>query len=224
MFICIFTMDSVGLHPMKREQVVAEKLLQINAVKLNIQNPFTWASGWKSPIYCDNRKILSYPHVRDFIKSEMTNAVFTEFPDAEVIAGVATAGIPHGALIADLLSLPFIYVRSKPKEHGMGNQIEGVLEAGKKVVVIEDLISTGKSSMEAVEAIKAAGGEVIGLCSVFNYGFDIAADLFSTSGIKTLSLSNYNALLELSLDKQTISLEELEQLKKWRENPSTWGK
>jgi orotate phosphoribosyltransferase len=209
---------------MKRELVVAEKLLQINAVKLNIQNPFTWASGWKSPIYCDNRKILSYPHVRDFIKSEMTNAVFTEFPDADVIAGVATAGIPHGALIADLLSLPFIYVRSKPKEHGMGNQIEGVLEAGQKVVVIEDLISTGKSSMEAVDAIKAAGGEVIGLCSVFTYGFDIAVKLFNDVNIKTLSLSNYNALLELSLDKKTISSEELEQLKTWRENPAAWGK
>jgi orotate phosphoribosyltransferase len=208
---------------MKRELVVAEKLLQINAVKLNIQNPFTWASGWKSPIYCDNRKILSYPHVRDFIKSEMTNAVFTEFPDAEVIAGVATAGIPHGALIADLLSLPFIYVRSKPKEHGMGNQIEGVLEAGQKVVVIEDLISTGKSSMEAVDAIKAAGGEVIGLCSVFTYGFDIAVKLFLDSKIKTLSLSNYNALLELSLEKKTISSDELDQLKTWRENPAAWG-
>jgi orotate phosphoribosyltransferase len=209
---------------MKRELVVAEKLLQINAVKLNIQNPFTWASGWKSPIYCDNRKILSYPHVRDFIKSEMTNVVFTEFPDADVIAGVATAGIPHGALIADLLSLPFIYVRSKPKEHGMGNQIEGVLEAGQKVVVIEDLISTGKSSMEAVDAIKAAGGEVIGLCSVFTYGFDIAVKLFNDVNIKTLSLSNYNALLELSLDKKTISSDELEQLKTWRENPAAWGK
>lgn len=208
---------------MKRELVVAEKLLQINAVKLNIQNPFTWASGWKSPIYCDNRKILSFPHVRDFIKSEMTNAVFTEFPEAEVIAGVATAGIPHGMLIADLLSLPFIYVRSKPKEHGMGNQIEGVLEAGKKVVVIEDLISTGKSSMEAVEAIKLAGGDVIGLCSVFNYGFDIAHKLFEDAGIKTLSMSNYNALLELSLEKNSISETELEQLKTWRENPSEWG-
>lgn len=209
---------------MKRELVVAEKLLQINAVKLNIQNPFTWASGWKSPIYCDNRKILSFPYIRDFIKSEMTNAVFTEFPEAEVIGGVATAGIPHGMLIADLLSLPFVYVRSKPKEHGMGNQIEGVLEAGKKVVVIEDLISTGKSSMEAIEAIKAAGAEVIGLCSVFNYGFDIAQKLFDDAGIKTLSMSNYNALLELSLDKKTISESELEILKKWRENPAEWGR
>lgn len=209
---------------MKREFAVAEKLLQINAVKLNPQNPFTWASGWKSPIYCDNRKILSYPHVRDFIKSEMTNAVFTEFPDAEVIAGVATAGIPHGALVADLLSLPFIYVRSKPKEHGMGNQIEGVLQAGQKVVVIEDLISTGKSSMEAVQAIQASGGEVIGLSSVFTYGFPIAEQLFADAGIKTLSLSNYNALLDLALQKQQITENDLALLKQWRENPSAWGR
>lgn len=208
---------------MKREYAVAEKLLQINAVKLNPQQPFTWASGWKSPIYCDNRKILSYPHVRDFIKSELTNAVFSEFPDAEVIAGVATAGIPHGALIADLLSLPFIYVRSKPKEHGMGNQIEGVLEAGQKVVVIEDLISTGKSSMEAIVAIQAAGGEVIGMSSVFTYGFPVAEKLFGDAGIKTLSLSNYNALIEVALDKKLIAEADVDLLKQWRESPSTWG-
>ena len=209
---------------MNRESAVAEKLLQINAVKLNLQNPFTWASGWKSPIYCDNRKILSYPHVRDFIKSEMTNMVFTEFPEAEVIAGVATAGIPHGALVADLLTLPFVYVRSKPKEHGMGNQMEGVLEQGKKVLVIEDLISTGMSSMQAVEAIQQAGAEVIGICSVFNYGFDIAKNLFENKGIKMISLSNYNALISLSLEKNTITNEDEILLKQWRENPSEWGK
>lgn len=209
---------------MKRELAVAEKLLQINAVKLSPQNPFTWASGWKSPIYCDNRKILSYPHIRDFIKSEMTNAVFTEFPDAEVIAGVATAGIPHGALIADLLSLPFIYVRSKPKEHGMGNQIEGVLNAGQKIVVIEDLISTGKSSMEAVVALQAAGGEVIGLTSVFTYGFPLAEKVFADANIKTISLSNYNALVELALQKNIVTESEVDLLKQWREDPSVWGK
>ncbi|MFZ4752232.1 MAG: orotate phosphoribosyltransferase [Chitinophagaceae bacterium] len=208
---------------MKRELLVAEKLLQINAVKLNSQNPFTWASGWKSPIYCDNRKLLSYPHVRDFIKSELTNLVFTEFPGAEVIAGVATAGIPHGTLVADLLSLPFIYVRSKPKEHGMGNQIEGVLESGQEVVVIEDLISTGKSSMQAIEAIRAAGGKVVGLVSVFNYGFTAAANLFEQEGIRTLSLSHYNALLDLALEKQLIQSSELNLLEKWRENPDKWG-
>jgi orotate phosphoribosyltransferase len=209
---------------MNREFAVAEKLLQINAVKLNLQNPFTWASGWKSPIYCDNRKILSYPHIRDFIKSEMTNAVFTEFPDAEVIAGVATAGIPHGALVADLLTLPFVYVRSKAKEHGMGNQIEGVLEAGKKVVVIEDLISTGMSSMQAVDALQMAGAEVIGICSVFNYGFDVAKNLFESKHIRMLSLSNYNALLELALEKNIIKEGDVSLLKEWRANPSQWGK
>jgi orotate phosphoribosyltransferase len=208
---------------MNREFAVAEKLLQINAVKLNLQNPFTWASGWKSPIYCDNRKILSYPHVRDFIKSEMTNTVFTEFPDAEVIAGVATAGIPHGVLVADLLTLPFVYVRSKPKEHGMGNQIEGVLEPGKKVVVIEDLISTGMSSMQAVEALQQAGAEIIGICSVFNYGFDVAKDLFASKQIKMISLSNYDALVSLALEKNIIDQADESLLKEWRVSPSSWG-
>lgn len=208
---------------MNREFAVAEKLLQINAVKLNLQNPFTWASGWKSPIYCDNRKILSYPHVRDFIKSEMTNTVFTEFPDAEVIAGVATAGIPHGVLVADLLTLPFVYVRSKPKEHGMGNQIEGVLEPEKKVVVIEDLISTGMSSMQAVEALQQAGAEIIGICSVFNYGFDVAKDLFASKQIKMISLSNYDALVSLALEKNIIDKADESLLKEWRVSPSSWG-
>jgi orotate phosphoribosyltransferase len=208
---------------MNREFAVAEKLLQINAVKLNLQNPFTWASGWKSPIYCDNRKILSYPHVRDFIKSEMTNTIFTEFPDAEVIAGVATAGIPHGVLVADLLTLPFVYVRSKPKEHGMGNQIEGVLEPGKKVVVIEDLISTGMSSMQAVEALQQAGAEIIGICSVFNYGFDVARDLFASKQIKMISLSNYDALVSLALEKNIIDQADESLLKEWRVSPSSWG-
>lgn len=208
---------------MKREWVVAEKLLQINAVKLNSQNPFTWASGWKSPIYCDNRRLLSYPHVRDFIKSEMTNLVFSEFPDAEVIAGVATAGIPHGVLVADLLSLPFIYVRSKPKEHGMGNQIEGDLHPGQQVVVVEDLISTGKSSMQAIHALREAGAQIAGLVSVFNYGFQEAQQLFEKEAVQTLSLSNYNALLDLALQKGMIQDSELNLLETWRENPAAWG-
>ena len=208
---------------MTNEKAVAEKLLQIQAIKLSPENPFTWASGWKSPIYCDNRKILSYPHVRDFIKSEMTNTIFTEFPDAEVIAGVATAGIPHGVLVADLLTLPFVYVRSKPKEHGMGNQIEGVLEPGKKVVVIEDLISTGMSSMQAVEALQQAGAEIIGICSVFNYGFDVARDLFASKQIKMISLSNYDALVSLALEKNIIDKADESLLKEWRVSPSSWG-
>ncbi|HNF72375.1 MAG TPA: orotate phosphoribosyltransferase [Chitinophagaceae bacterium] len=207
---------------MKRELAVAEKLLQINAVRLNIQKPFTWASGWRSPIYCDNRRILSFPHVRDFIKSEMTHLIFTAFPEAEVIAGVATAGIPHGVLVADLLSLPFIYVRSKPKEHGMGNQIEGVLEAGQKVVVVEDLISTGKSSMEAIQAVQQAGGIVSGICSVFHYGFEKAETLFNEAGIPVQSLSHYEALMELATERNMFSEGELASLRAWRQSPSTW--
>lgn len=209
---------------MQREQRIAEKLLQIKAVKLQPQEPFTWASGWKSPIYCDNRKILSYPAIRDFVKSELSNLVFTEFPEAEVIAGVATAGIPHGALVADLLKMPFVYVRSKPKAHGMGNQIEGHLEPNKKVLVIEDLISTGKSSMEAIEALRAADAQIEGLCSVFSYGFDVSKELFQKENIPVQSLSNYNALLEVALEQKVIEASDMEVLQTWRENPSAWGK
>jgi len=207
----------------QREQRNAEKLLQSKAVKLQPDQPFTWASGWKSPIYCDNRKTLSYPNIRDFIKSELSNLVFTEFSDAEVIAGVATAGIPHGALVADLLKMPFIYVRSKPKAHGMGNQIEGHLEEGKKVLVIEDLISTGKSSMEAIVALQEAGAKIEGLCSVFTYGFDVSKELFEKENIPVQSLSNYNALLEVALEQKVIQPSDMEILQTWRENPSTWG-
>lgn len=206
------------------EKQVAEKLLQIQAVKLSPAQPFTWASGWKSPIYCDNRKVLSYPYVRDYIKSELSNMVFELYPEAAVIAGVATAGIPHGAMVADQLKLPFIYVRSKPKEHGMGNQIEGVLQPGQPVVVVEDLISTGKSSLEAVQAIRAAGGEVIGMVSIFNYGFDIAVQAFEKAGVPFRSLSNYNALIELAVEKGTVSADEQATLQAWRSAPDVWGK
>ena len=160
--------------------LTAQKLLQAGAVKLSPDQPYTWASGWKSPIYCDNRKLLSFPYVRDFIKSELCSTVFEKFGDAEVIAGVATAGIAWGALIADQLKLPFVYVRPKPKEHGLGNQIEGELGLGKKVVVIEDLISTGKSSLQVVDVINEAGAEVIGMVSIFNYRFTTAAEAFET--------------------------------------------
>lgn len=206
------------------EKQVAEKLLQIQAVKLSPAKPFTWASGWKSPIYCDNRTVLSFPYIRDYIKSELSNTVFESFPEAAVIAGVATAGIPHGALVADQLKLPFIYVRSKPKEHGMGNQIEGVLQPGQPVVVIEDLISTGKSSLEAVQAIRAAGGEVIGMVSIFNYGFDIAVKAFETAGVTYKSLSNYSALIEVAVEKGLVSASEQETLQAWRSAPDVWGK
>ncbi|RPE09085.1 orotate phosphoribosyltransferase [Chitinophaga lutea] len=206
------------------EKQVAEKLLQVQAVKLSPAQPFTWASGWKSPIYCDNRKVLSFPYIRDFIKSELSNVVFETFPDAAVIAGVATAGIPHGALVADQLKLPFIYVRSKPKEHGMGNMIEGVLQPGQPVVVVEDLISTGKSSLEAVQAIRAAGGEVIGMVSIFNYGFDVAVKAFEAAGVPFKSLSNYSALIELAVEKGQVTEAELGTLQAWRAAPDVWGK
>jgi orotate phosphoribosyltransferase len=206
------------------EKQVAEKLLQVQAVKLSPAQPFTWASGWKSPIYCDNRKILSFPYARDYIKSELCNLVFETFPDAAVIAGVATAGIPHGALVADQLKLPFIYVRSKPKEHGMGNQIEGVLQPGQPVVVIEDLISTGKSSLEAVQAIRAAGGVVVGMVSIFNYGFDIAVKAFEAAAVPFHSLSNYGAMIALAEEKGIVSADEIATLQAWRSAPDQWGR
>src|SRR6476659_2885544 len=169
------------LRSMDNKKAVAEKLLQINTIKLSVNNPFTWASGWKSPIYCDNRKILSYPYTRDFIKAEMCNLIFQRYGDSEILAGVATAGIPWGAMAADQLKLPYIYVRPKPKEHGMGNQIEGSYEKGQKVLVIEDLISTGKSSLQVVDVLKNAGIEVVGMVSIFNYGFDVAKNAFEAA-------------------------------------------
>ena len=198
--------------------------MQIKALQINLQQPYTWASGWKSPVYCDNRKVLSYPYVRDFVKSELANMVLEQYPDAEVIAGVATAGIPHGTMAADLLKLPFIYVRSKPKEHGMGNQIEGVLQPGQKVVVIEDLVSTGKSSLEAVEAIRKAGGEVLGMCALFTYGFDAASQAMEAAGVPLHTISNYTALMEVAVDQQLITAEQKQSLEEWRVSPATWGK
>lgn len=208
---------------MTSEKIVAEKLLQINAIRLNVQNPFTWVSGWKSPIYCDNRRILSFPYVRDFIKSEISNIVFSAYPDTDAIAGVATAGIPHGVLVADQLKLPFIYVRSSAKGHGLGNQIEGHLEAGQKVVVIEDLISTGKSSLAACKALQEAGAVVIGLVSVFNYGFDIAVKAFAEAGIPFRSLSNYEVLIDLAAEKGNIAPEDLAALREWRKAPESYS-
>ena len=208
---------------MTNEKAVAEKLLQINAIKLSPQAPFTWASGWKSPIYCDNRKVLSFPYIRDFIKSEMCSVIFEKFPDAEVLAGVATAGIAWGAMAADQLKLPYIYVRPKPKEHGLSNQIEGVLEKGQKVLVIEDLISTGKSSLQVCDVLKAAGAEVVGMVSIFTYGFEIADTAFKTANIPYQSLTNYQTLINLTLDKGIISAEELNALLNWRADPANWN-
>jgi orotate phosphoribosyltransferase len=203
-------------------QSIAEKLLQINAVKLNIENPYTWASGWKSPIYCDNRKALGFPYVRDFIKSELSAVIFEQFPDAESVAGVATAGISWGALAADQLKLPFMYVRPKPKEHGMGNQIEGMYEAGQKVIVIEDLISTGKSSLQVCEVLQKEGLIIEGMISIFNYGFVQAAEAFDKAGIKLVSLSNYEALIEIAKQNGQMTEQQINSLIQWRENPAAW--
>ncbi len=200
----------------------AEKLLQADAVRLSPKQPFTWASGWKSPIYCDNRKILSRPYIRDYIKSEMCNVVFEMYPDAELIAGVATAGIPWGSMVADQLKLPFIYVRPKPKEHGLGNQIEGAFTPGQKTVIIEDLISTGKSSLQVADVLKQAGIEVNGMVSIFNYGFSFAVDAFKKVGVPFYSLTNYETLIGLALQKGIIQPADEEVLLKWRTQPAEW--
>lgn len=202
---------------------IAEKLLQIKAIKLNVHDPFTWASGWKSPIYCDNRKILSFPFVRDYIKSEMCNVIFQTFENADMLAGVATAGIPWGAMAADQLKLPYIYVRPKPKEHGLGNQIEGFYEPGKRVVVIEDLISTGKSSLQVVDVLKNAGLKVDGMVSIFNYGFDTAKNAFQSYDLPLKSLTDYESLIDLAIKQGTVSKDDQETLLEWRSNPSNWS-
>jgi orotate phosphoribosyltransferase len=202
--------------------IVAEKLLQVNAVKLNLTQPFAWASGWKSPIYCDNRKVLSFPFIRDYIKSEMCNVIFEKFPDAELLAGVATAGIAWGAMAADQLKLPYVYVRPKPKEHGLGNQIEGFYEKGQKVVVVEDLISTGKSSLQVVDVLKEQGLDVIGMVSIFTYGFQVATDAFQKASLTCYSLTDYPALIELAVKKGMVAEDQSAILLKWREDPAGW--
>jgi len=207
---------------MTNEKAVAEKLLQIKAIKLSPQEPFTWASGWKSPIYCDNRKVLSFPYVRDFIKSELCSVLFEKFPGADLLAGVATAGIAWGAMAADQLKLPFVYVRPKPKEHGLGNQIEGYYEKGMKVVVIEDLVSTGKSSLQVCDVLKKEGLEVMGMVSIFNYGFTEAEKNFESAGVDLCSLTNYPTLVGLAIESGLIGAEQQETLLKWREDPANW--
>ena len=203
--------------------ITAEKLLSIKAIQLNPDQPFTWASGWKSPIYCDNRKILSFPYIRDFIKSELCNVVFEKFRDADLIAGVATAGIAWGAMVADQLKLPFIYVRPKPKEHGLGNQIEGYYEKGQKAIVIEDLISTGKSSLQVVDVLRNNGVEVGGMVSIFNYSFQTAADAFEKENVPLFSLTDYPSLIKLYEQKGYIKSEQQEVLLKWRQDPANWS-
>ena len=208
---------------MTNEKAVAEKLLQINAIKLNTQQPFTWASGWKSPIYCDNRRVLSFPYIREFIKSEMCNVIFDQFPNAQLLAGVATAGIAWGAMAADQLKLPYIYVRPKPKEHGLGNQVEGYYEKGQETVVIEDLVSTGKSSLDVVNVLKNAGLNVIGMVSIFTYGFPVAAEAFAAAGLEYRSLTNYTSLITLAVEKGLVSADQQDILLKWREDPAKWS-
>ena len=201
---------------------IAGELLRIKAVKLQPQEPFTWASGWKSPIYCDNRKTLSFPTVRTYIRQRFAEIVDKEFGKPDVIAGIATGGIPQGVLVAQELGLPFIYVRSNVKDHGLGNLIEGTYEAGQNVVVVEDLISTGGSSLQGVQALKDAGMKVKGLVAIFSYGFHTAKEAFDQAEVPFIVLSDYDHLIEQALNLEYIKEEELDQLKKWREIPSDW--
>ena len=201
----------------------AELLLQINAIKLNPGNPFTWASGWKSPIYCDNRITLSFPPIRNYLKDEFAKNIEKQFGKPDVIAGVATGAIGIGLLVAEALALPFVYVRPEPKKHGRLNQIEGFLQKGQNVVVIEDLISTGNSSLMAVEALKAAGANVKGMAAIFSYGFQVAEENFKNAKVDLYTLSNYENLLPLAVNKKYITEEEEKTLQEWRTSPSTWG-
>ncbi len=203
---------------------LAARLLSIGAIKLSPQEPYTWASGWRSPIYCDNRLTLSYPELRTLIKQELAALIGRHYPQAGVIAGVATAGIPQGALVADMLNLPFVYVRSKPKGHGLTNMIEGLVSPGKKVVLVEDLISTGGSVIKAAEALRAAGFEVLGLVAIFTYGFDEATRNLAAAHLDWHTLSHYEALLEEARHSGLIGEEEMQTLAAWRQNPADWGR
>lgn len=202
----------------------ASKLLNVKAIKLQPNDPFTWASGWKSPFYCDNRKTLSYPGLRNFVKLELVHAVLEHFPEAEAVAGVATGAIAQGALVADELNLPFVYVRSKAKDHGMGNLIEGELEKGSKVVVVEDLISTGGSSLKAVDALREAGYEVVGMVASYTYGFPVAAEAFAEAGVRLETLTDYDHVVAEAVATGYIAESDVEVLAEWRKNPSEWRK
>ena len=205
------------------EKLTAEKLLKIKAVKLQPSNPFTWASGWKSPIYCDNRKLMSYPPIRNFLKVEFSRIILEKFPQVEAIAGVATGAIAPGAIVADALGLPFVYVRSAPKDHGLENLIEGDLKPRQKVVVIEDLVSTGHSSLKAVEAIRQSGSDVLGMVAVFTYGFPAAEANMKEARVDLIALTNYNAILDEALKIDYIAESDVKTLQDWRKNPETWG-
>ena len=212
----------ISLYKPELAREIAADLLEIGAIKLNPENPFTWTSGWKSPIYCDNRLSLSYPTVRTKIKKAFCEIVKSQFAEAEAIAGVATAGLPQGAIIADQLDLPFLYVRSKSKLHGLENQIEGRLNPNQKIVVVEDLVSTGGSSIKAIEAIRQAGGKVLGMISIFTYGFEQAKRNFYDSNVQLIYLSNYSTLMDHALDEGRIKIAQKELLDNWRNCPETW--
>lgn len=205
------------------QKLTADKLLGIKAIKLQPSNPFTWASGWKSPIYCDNRKLMSYPAIRNFVKVEFARLVLEKYPHADAIAGVATGAIAPGVLVADLLGLPFVYIRSAPKDHGLENMIEGDLRPKQKVVVIEDLVSTGGSSLKAVEAIRRNGSDVLGMLAVFTYGFPYAENRMHEARVELTTLCNYDAILDEALTTDYIDESELQTLQDWRKDPENWG-
>jgi len=204
------------------ERLVAEKLLKIKAVKLQPANPFTWASGWKSPIYCDNRKTLSYPEIRTFIKLELARMIMEKYENADAIAGVATGAIAQGALVADLLGLPFVYIRATPKDHGLENLIEGELKPGSKVVIIEDLVSTGGSSLKAVQAVRNFGCDVIGMVAIFTHGFPVAEQQFKDAKVTLTTLSNYDAVIDVAVKTDYIDQSEIITLQEWRKDPANW--
>lgn len=207
----------------KVSKQIASYLLQSKAIKLEPTNPFTWASGWKSPIYCDNRQTLSFPEIRGYIRDAFVNVISDHFPDVDVIAGVATGAIAQGALVADELQLPFVYVRSKPKGHGLENLIEGKIDEGNKVVVIEDLVSTGGSSLKAIEALREVKCNVLGMCAIFTYGFPVAEENFQKANCSLITLSNYNTLIDLALESNYIKSNDVEILKSWRKDPASWN-
>ena len=202
----------------------AQRLLKIKAIKLQPNNPFTWASGWKSPFYCDNRKTLSYPELRNYVKLELTHAILEHFPEAEAVAGVATGAIPQGALVADALNLPFVYIRNKPKDHGLENLIEGELTPGTKVVVVEDLISTGGSSLKAVEAVRKSGCEVIGMVASYSYGFDVAKEAFKNANVELVTLTDYDHVVAEAVETGYITSDDVQLLNEWRKDPANWKK
>ena len=216
--------DQVNKKMKRVQKITAEKLLKVKAIKLQPSNPFTWASGWKSPIYCDNRKLMSYPQIRNFLKVEFARIILEKYPQTDAIAGVATGAIAPGALVADVLGLPFVYIRSSPKDHGMENLIEGDLKPKQKVIVIEDLVSTGGSSLKAVEAIRSNGSDVLGMIAIFTYGFQHSVDAMHEARVELTTLSNYDAILDEALATDYIDESELKTLQDWRKDPENWGK